>query len=96
MPPDEGDSQTPRRMLRLSEVWRRLRSDPRAIIGLIILGIILLLAIFAPLIAPHDPHEQHQGIERLTPAPLEGTEPLPPAPDLGQLQLLPETYHSPG
>jgi peptide/nickel transport system permease protein len=34
---------------------RRLRRNPAAIVGAVIIGIFLLIAIFAPLIAPHDP-----------------------------------------
>ena len=40
--------------------WQRaaltLRRDPSALFGIIILGIVLIAAIFAPLLAPHDPH----------------------------------------
>jgi len=43
-----------------SNVWLRLRRDPRLLIGVIILAIVLLVAIFAPLIAPHDPYEIHE------------------------------------
>lgn len=38
----------------LSEVWRRLKKNKMAMIGLTILGIIVLLAIFADIIAPYD------------------------------------------
>jgi peptide/nickel transport system permease protein len=37
------------------EFLRRLVTQPKAIIGLVILVIFFLMAIFAPLIAPHDP-----------------------------------------
>ncbi len=37
------------------EAWRRLRSNPGAIIGFVIVGVFLTAAIFAPLIAPEDP-----------------------------------------
>jgi peptide/nickel transport system permease protein len=39
-------------------VWRRLRRDGAAIAGMILVAIIVLLALAAPLIAPHDPAEQ--------------------------------------
>jgi peptide/nickel transport system permease protein len=35
-----------------SEAWRRLRKNPAAIVGFVLVGIFLFLAIFAPLIAP--------------------------------------------
>ena len=36
-------------------VWRRIARDPVTLICLTILALILLAAIFAPFIAPHDP-----------------------------------------
>jgi len=38
--------------------WQSLRSQPRVVIALIIIAIEILIAIFAPLIAPHDPTSQ--------------------------------------
>jgi ABC-type dipeptide/oligopeptide/nickel transport system permease subunit len=40
------------------EAWRRLIRNPGAIIGFVFIGALLIAAIFAPLIAPHDPLEQ--------------------------------------
>jgi peptide/nickel transport system permease protein len=37
------------------EAWRRLRSNPAAIVGFVIVGVFLFVAIFAPLVAPEDP-----------------------------------------
>ena len=42
-----------------SEAWFRIRHNPGAVAGMIILGLIILLAIFAPLIAPYSPTEQN-------------------------------------
>ncbi|GAC1394042.1 MAG: ABC transporter permease [Vulcanimicrobiaceae bacterium] len=39
----------------IGDVWLRLRRTPGAIIGLVIVGLILTAAVFAPLIAPADP-----------------------------------------
>ena len=36
-------------------VWRRLVGDPRALIGLVVIGVMVLLAVAAPLLARHDP-----------------------------------------
>jgi peptide/nickel transport system permease protein len=38
-----------------SEAWRRLRRNPAAIVGFVLVGVFLFVAIFAPLIAPEDP-----------------------------------------
>jgi peptide/nickel transport system permease protein len=40
------------------QVWRRLRRDNAALAGMGLVAIIVLLALAAPLIAPHDPAEQ--------------------------------------
>lgn len=37
-----------------SDVWRRLRRNPTAMFGLIVVGIMILCAIFAPIVAPYD------------------------------------------
>ena len=41
-----------------ASAWRQLRCDRAAILGLVIITLILLAAIFAPVLAPHDPTEQ--------------------------------------
>jgi peptide/nickel transport system permease protein len=40
-----------------SDAWRRLRRDPAAIAGFILVGFFVILAVFAPLIAPYGPRE---------------------------------------
>ena len=49
-----GDAPTGRGQPRPGRV-RRLRRNPVAIVGAVIVGLFVLVAIFAPLIAPHDP-----------------------------------------
>ena len=39
-------------------VWRRLRRDRVAMFGAALVGVLILVALFAPLLAPHDPSEQ--------------------------------------
>jgi peptide/nickel transport system permease protein len=39
-------------------VWRRLRRDYVAMFGAILVGVLILVALFAPVLAPHDPSEQ--------------------------------------
>jgi peptide/nickel transport system permease protein len=41
-----------------SEAWRRLRHNPSAIVGFVMVGTFVFVALFAPLIATHDPLEQ--------------------------------------
>src|SRR5512138_3984912 len=54
-------------------VWRRLRRDRVAMFGAVLVGLLILVAIFAPLLAPHDPAEQFR--DGLTPdgQPVPGT-----------------------
>ena len=41
-----------------SEAWRRLRHNPSAVVGFVIVGTFIIFALFAPLIAPFDPRAQ--------------------------------------
>jgi peptide/nickel transport system permease protein len=41
-----------------SDAWRRLRHNPGAVLGFILVGTFVLMALFAPLIAPEDPRFQ--------------------------------------
>ncbi len=40
------------------EVWRRLRRDRFALVGLAVIALLVAIAVFAPWIAPHDPTAQ--------------------------------------
>ena len=55
--PDPAETQlagvAPRERLAL---LRRLMSNPLTVVGLVLLGVFLVLAVFAPLIAPYDPN----------------------------------------
>jgi len=51
----------------LNDTWRRLRRTPGAIVGLVIVGIIVLAAVFAPLVAPADPLAQDLAHQALAP-----------------------------
>jgi peptide/nickel transport system permease protein len=42
-----------------SDAWYRLRRNPGAILGFVILVALVIVAIFAPLLAPHGPRDQH-------------------------------------
>jgi len=41
-----------------SDALRRLRHNPGAIAGFVLVAIFILVALFAPLLAPHDPRAQ--------------------------------------
>lgn len=41
-----------------SEAWKRLRRNPGALVGFALVGLFVVVAIFAPLIAPYSPREQ--------------------------------------
>jgi peptide/nickel transport system permease protein len=47
-----------------SEAWMRLRRNPGAIAGFVIVTTIVVIAIFAPLIAPYPPREQNLALIR--------------------------------
>ena len=42
-----------------SEAWSRLRRNPGALVGFGLVGLFVVVAVFAPLIAPYDPREQN-------------------------------------
>jgi peptide/nickel transport system permease protein len=50
-------AETSERRLRTA-VWRLMKDRPSAVVGAIVLGLIVLLAIFAPLVAPHGIHDK--------------------------------------
>ncbi|MDP9492520.1 MAG: ABC transporter permease, partial [Actinomycetota bacterium] len=41
------------------DAWHRLRRNPSAMVGLGLIALLVLVAIFAPLIAPYGPREQN-------------------------------------
>jgi peptide/nickel transport system permease protein len=41
-----------------SEAWQRLRRNPGAIVGFALVGLFIMVAVFAPLLAPFDPRAQ--------------------------------------
>jgi oligopeptide transport system permease protein len=44
-----------------SDAWRRLRKNKAAVIGLVYIGFMALVAIFGPMLAPHDPNNIPMG-----------------------------------
>lgn len=46
-------------MGRTHEVWRRFRKHKLALVGLVIIGVYLLVAVFGPMLAPYEPYAQH-------------------------------------
>ena len=55
--------------------WRAFRENRGAVMGLFVVVTILLIAIFASLLAPHDPVEQFKGFTQLPPFWMEGSDP---------------------
>jgi peptide/nickel transport system permease protein len=51
----------------LGDTWKRLLRRRSALIGMAILGFLILVAIFAPLIAPYDPEQVLIGVEKVKP-----------------------------
>ena len=58
----------------LTAFWRAFRENRGAVAGMIVVVTILLVAIFAGVIAPHDPIEQYKGFTRLPPFWMEGSD----------------------
>ena len=61
----EGDSAPPSR---LSEFWRSYSQSRGALIGLALVALLVLLAIFADLVSPHPPNEQYREFTLTPPA----------------------------
>ena len=53
------DQKKERRFMRLKEFWRRLKKSKMAMFGLVILSLLVVIAIFASVIAPYSYSEQH-------------------------------------
>jgi ABC-type dipeptide/oligopeptide/nickel transport system permease subunit len=53
---------------RWSETWRAFARNKAAVIGLVVLVILVLAALLAPWIAPHDPTAQNLGLRREGPS----------------------------
>ena len=51
------------------DAWRRVRTNPGAIVGFVIILVFVLAAIFAPLAAPFDPNEKVAGLNVNPPGP---------------------------
>jgi peptide/nickel transport system permease protein len=51
-----------------SQAWRRLRANRLAMLGLIVVIILVLVAIFADLLAPYDPTFQERGMRGAAPS----------------------------
>jgi peptide/nickel transport system permease protein len=60
----------------LRDALRRLSRNPVAITGAVIVGLFLLVAIFAPLLAPHDPYKRYpELVNELRPDHIPGAKP---------------------
>jgi peptide/nickel transport system permease protein len=56
----EGEPEARRRShSQLSDIWRRYKRNKLAIVGLIVVGVLVVLAIVGPFITPYDPREQN-------------------------------------
>ena len=63
----EGDEMFAPKPLR-ADVWRRFRQNKLAMIGLVFIVVLILVAVFAPLIAPYGPAERTPGAFREPPS----------------------------
>lgn len=60
---------------RLLSFWRAFRENRGAVIGMVVVTLIVFMAIFAGVLAPHDPFEQFRGFSKLPPFWMEGSDP---------------------
>lgn len=51
-----------------ARVWRRFSNNRMAIVGLVIIFLLCVMAIFAPAIAPYDPYESFRGMRGVGPS----------------------------
>ncbi|MGZ2482218.1 dipeptide transport system permease protein [Rhizobium pisi] len=56
----------------LAEFWHYFSRNKGAVIGLVVFTVILVVAVFAPLFAPHSPNEQNRAVLLAVPAWMEG------------------------
>lgn len=63
--PEKAAAFTPVEVSYSALIWRRLRRDRVAMFGAVLVGLLIMVALFAPLLAPHDPAEQFR--DGLTP-----------------------------
>jgi dipeptide transport system permease protein len=79
MPADSADAVVPAVRAappgQLLAFWRAFRENRGAVAGLVVVTLICLVAILAPLIAPHSPIEQFRGFSKLPPVWEEGSDP---------------------
>lgn len=59
----------------LLSFWRSFRENRGAVLGLAVVIFIILVALLAPVLAPHDPLEQFKGATKLPPFWLDGSDP---------------------
>ncbi|MDB5615400.1 MAG: putative oligopeptide transporter [Devosia sp.] len=57
--PELGEPSVPTRPIRAQSVFGRLLHRPMAVVGMIIIAVVVLAAVFAPVLTPHDPNEQY-------------------------------------
>ena len=83
-----------------SDAWQRLRRNPAALLGFGLVGLFVIVAVFAPLIAPYDPIAVNvsDALEGPSPRHLFGTDDLgrdvmsPVAPSAAVQQILVDVY----
>ena len=59
-----------------SQGWQRFRRNKTGMLGLVLVGFIFLVAVFSPLLAPHDPYDQSAMLQFRSKAPPSWSHPL--------------------
>ncbi len=58
-PPPEAGRSKERSRSQFADMWRRYRRNKLAMVGLVVVGILVLLALLQPFISPYDPYDQN-------------------------------------
>lgn len=58
-PPAEPGKDKQRSRSQFADMWRRFRRNKLAMVGLVVVGILVLLALLQPFISPYDPYDQN-------------------------------------
>jgi peptide/nickel transport system permease protein len=57
--PEPAQKEKQRSRSQLADIWRRFRRNKLSMVGLVVVGILIVLALLQPFISPYDPYDQN-------------------------------------